>query len=172
MRQFTAVLKLRCERSGDKRSSRSRQFACIDRRNAGGKGLSDHCVFPITKIIDQGNCPMFERADCHQRIDLCSRNGELVTLGRAFGALSINTLNDSAAHPLNAEFVCRHINVHSKATMLKCHNPSRHTTKLRPLDVLDDENGENASRLLRSLQRGGQGALTRAVNWVAHVINT
>jgi len=65
---------------------------------------------------------MLERADCHQRIDLDPRDGQFGADWRAFFTIAIDTFDHRPTHPLHAEFIRHHVNIHSKATMFQRHD--------------------------------------------------
>jgi hypothetical protein len=121
---------------------------------------SRHYVPLLIEVVDQGDGPMLERADSHQRIDLDAGNRQFGALGCAFRAVPIKPLDHSTAYPLNAKFIRRHINIYSKTTVFDCHKTLQTRQTGRSLDTPRGEPSRNASTPLRTLQRAGQASNT------------
>jgi hypothetical protein len=83
---------------------------------------SCYSVTLLAEFVDQQCGPVLERADCHQRIDLDSRNGQFGTDRHAFFAIAIDALDQRPTNPLHAEFIRHHVNIYSKATMFQRHD--------------------------------------------------
>jgi hypothetical protein len=84
----------------------------------------------LIEVVDQGDGPMLKRAHGHQRVDFDSGNGQFGAFRCAFRTISVNPLDDGAAHPLNAKFIRRHINIYSKTTMFESHKNSPDTNHM------------------------------------------
>ena len=63
---------------------------------------------------------------------LAGRDGaQLAALSRETGLSTVRLpLDDGAAHPLNAKFIRRHINIYSKTTMFESHKNSPDTNHM------------------------------------------